>query len=250
MVGRLVSELGAKGATSLPVPSCALCQRQGLPLTRSSARGGVAPVADAVSSPKNAPAAGSSNPSPAATMNTARSAPAARTVHNGPADGADGPVGSPAAPTATGPTSATAVSSCPRPSARAAGAAGRAVSPARTHRSAPAAHRAAPPSAPAAARTSPPPRTGRRDQSATPATRRRCATAAAVTPVTPNVDWSTHPGLTPRPAPTAPGCQRPTSAATAARRTSSTNAVGANAARYTGAPASCSAPAVSRSPTR
>lgn len=41
MIGRLVTELRAHGATSLPVPSCALCQRQGLPLTRSSARGGV-----------------------------------------------------------------------------------------------------------------------------------------------------------------------------------------------------------------
>jgi hypothetical protein len=41
MVGRLVTELRAHGATSLPVPSCTLCQRQGLPLTRSFTRGGV-----------------------------------------------------------------------------------------------------------------------------------------------------------------------------------------------------------------
>lgn len=41
MVGRLVAALRARGATSLPVPSCAVCQRQGLKLTRSSARGGM-----------------------------------------------------------------------------------------------------------------------------------------------------------------------------------------------------------------
>lgn len=42
MVGRLITELQAQGATSLPVPSCALCRRVGLRLTRSVA-GGVCP---------------------------------------------------------------------------------------------------------------------------------------------------------------------------------------------------------------
>lgn len=41
MVGRLVQALRAQGVTSLPEPSCAVCSRQGLPLTRSSATGGV-----------------------------------------------------------------------------------------------------------------------------------------------------------------------------------------------------------------
>lgn len=42
MIGRLITELRAHGATSLPVPSCALCRRVGLRLTRSVA-GGVCP---------------------------------------------------------------------------------------------------------------------------------------------------------------------------------------------------------------
>src|SRR5665647_2279993 len=42
MVGRLITELQAQGATSLLVPSCALCRRVGLRLTRSVA-GGVCP---------------------------------------------------------------------------------------------------------------------------------------------------------------------------------------------------------------
>lgn len=41
MVGRLVLALRAQGATSLPVPQCAVCDREGLKLTRSSATGGV-----------------------------------------------------------------------------------------------------------------------------------------------------------------------------------------------------------------
>lgn len=39
MVGRLVAELRAQGATSLPEPSCVLCRRTGQPLTRSPAGG-------------------------------------------------------------------------------------------------------------------------------------------------------------------------------------------------------------------
>lgn len=41
MVGRLVAALRAQGPTSLPEPSCAICSREGLALTRSSATGGV-----------------------------------------------------------------------------------------------------------------------------------------------------------------------------------------------------------------
>jgi hypothetical protein len=41
MVGRLVQALRAGGATSLAEPSCAVCSRAGLPLTRSSTIGGV-----------------------------------------------------------------------------------------------------------------------------------------------------------------------------------------------------------------
>lgn len=41
VVGRLVQALRAQGVTSLPEPSCAVCSREGLPLTRSSAIGGV-----------------------------------------------------------------------------------------------------------------------------------------------------------------------------------------------------------------
>ena len=41
MVGRLVLALRAQGATSLPVPQCAACSREGVPLTRSSAMAGV-----------------------------------------------------------------------------------------------------------------------------------------------------------------------------------------------------------------
>ena len=41
VVGRLVHALRAHGATSLPVPSCVVCRREGLKLTRSSATGGV-----------------------------------------------------------------------------------------------------------------------------------------------------------------------------------------------------------------
>lgn len=41
VVGRLVRALRAQGVTSLPTPSCAVCSREGLPLTRSSALGGV-----------------------------------------------------------------------------------------------------------------------------------------------------------------------------------------------------------------
>ncbi len=40
-VGELVEVLQAQGATSLATPQCAVCQRQGLKLTRSSAIGGV-----------------------------------------------------------------------------------------------------------------------------------------------------------------------------------------------------------------
>ena len=40
-VGELVQVLQAQGVTSLPVPQCSRCQRQGLELTRSSAIGGV-----------------------------------------------------------------------------------------------------------------------------------------------------------------------------------------------------------------
>jgi len=41
IVGRLVQALRAREASSVPAPSCALCRREGLPLTRSSALGGV-----------------------------------------------------------------------------------------------------------------------------------------------------------------------------------------------------------------
>ena len=41
LVGRLVLALRAQGATSLPVPQCAVCSREGVPLTRSSAIAGV-----------------------------------------------------------------------------------------------------------------------------------------------------------------------------------------------------------------
>lgn len=41
MVGQLVQALRAQGAISLPAPSCALCRREGQPLSRSSALGGV-----------------------------------------------------------------------------------------------------------------------------------------------------------------------------------------------------------------
>ena len=41
MLGQLVEALQAQGSTSLPTPQCAVCQRQGLELTRSSAPGGV-----------------------------------------------------------------------------------------------------------------------------------------------------------------------------------------------------------------
>ncbi len=41
MVGRLVSALRAQGSTCLPTTSCAVCSREGLPLTRSAAHGGV-----------------------------------------------------------------------------------------------------------------------------------------------------------------------------------------------------------------
>lgn len=40
-MGELVQVLQAQGATTLPVPQCSRCQRQGLELTRSSATGGV-----------------------------------------------------------------------------------------------------------------------------------------------------------------------------------------------------------------
>ena len=40
-VGQLIQALRAQGATCLPAPQCAICQRQGLKLTRSSAIGGV-----------------------------------------------------------------------------------------------------------------------------------------------------------------------------------------------------------------
>ena len=41
MVGRLVLAIRAQGATSLPVPQCAVCSREGVPLTRSSVIAGV-----------------------------------------------------------------------------------------------------------------------------------------------------------------------------------------------------------------
>lgn len=41
MVGRLVRALRTEGVTSLPAPSCAVCSREGVALTRSSAGGGV-----------------------------------------------------------------------------------------------------------------------------------------------------------------------------------------------------------------
>lgn len=41
MVGRLVATLRAEGGTSLPAPSCAVCAREGLALTRSGAGTGV-----------------------------------------------------------------------------------------------------------------------------------------------------------------------------------------------------------------
>ena len=41
VVGRLVRALRANGATSLAEPSCAVCSREGVPLTRSSTTGGV-----------------------------------------------------------------------------------------------------------------------------------------------------------------------------------------------------------------
>lgn len=41
MVGQLILALRDRGATSPPIPQCAVCQRQGLKLTRSSALGGV-----------------------------------------------------------------------------------------------------------------------------------------------------------------------------------------------------------------
>lgn len=41
MVGQLVLALRAQGATSLPAPHCAVCQREGLELTRSSTMAGV-----------------------------------------------------------------------------------------------------------------------------------------------------------------------------------------------------------------
>ena len=43
ILGRLVAVLRAQGATSLPVPHCAVCRREGQSLTRSSAIGGVCP---------------------------------------------------------------------------------------------------------------------------------------------------------------------------------------------------------------
>ena len=43
MVGQLVEALRAQGWTSLPAPQCAVCQRQGLELTRSPTLGGVCP---------------------------------------------------------------------------------------------------------------------------------------------------------------------------------------------------------------
>src|SRR5664280_1525896 len=119
VVGRLVTELVARGAGSLPEPSCVHCRRTDRPLTRSVA-GGVCARCRRRELAEPCARCGVTKP----VAGAVESAPAALIVRSGPAAGAAAFAGSPDAPTVTSPTSVTAASGCRRPSARAAVGAG------------------------------------------------------------------------------------------------------------------------------
>ena len=250
MVGQLVLALRAQGATSLPVPQCAVCSREGVPLTRSSAIAGVCarcrrrelaqacarcgvvkPVAGRDSDQRPVCACCADRPQ----RECGRCGRVRRIARRAHGDQPDICVGCFTLPQAT-------CSGCGRTRP--------AASPRPPRRSAPHAPRDRLPRARTAVSWPCRRRTGPRAPSAVPATHGPWPAAATATAATRSAGSSIRLAPAREPAPTAPGSPPAMPARTAAGRTGSTSAGGAAPAHCAEGPANCSAQTQAASPRR